>query len=217
MLDEITIAEIVLRVGVALVPAAIIGLERELAAQPAGLRTHVLLGLGSALFTLAGLGFTAGDPSRVAAQVASGIGFIGAGAILQEGRLRVRGLTTAASLWVTASVGVAAGTGAYVAVGAVTVAAVLALSVFKWVEREFLPRRRGQSLSVDLDHDIRLSDAVANIRRVSGSFELRQIEPAEPDGQRLVGHTRLLRTQDFIAVAEQLQELPGVRGVNLMR
>jgi putative Mg2+ transporter-C (MgtC) family protein len=91
-----------------------VGAERELHDQPAGLRTHMLLTIGACLFTLVsayGFGGPA-DPSRLAAQIVTGIGFLGGGAIVRHG-LTVRGLTTAASIWATASIGVAAGAGSY--------------------------------------------------------------------------------------------------------
>lgn len=213
---DLAIIETVIRVLLALVTAAAVGLERELAAQPAGLRTHVLLGLGAALFTIAGIQLFDGDPARIAAQVASGVGFLGAGAILQE-RFRVRGLTTAASLWVTAALGVAAGVGAYVALAAVTLVSLVVLSLLKWVEREYLPRQRGQELAVHLASGVRLGETLDRVRRIAGPFELRQIEPTTDGGQRLVGHVRLRRTQEILQVAEQLQDVPGVRGVSLQR
>lgn len=89
--------------------SAVIGLERELRHQDAGLRTHMLVGLGAALFASVGIAL-GNDPTRIAAQVVSGIGFLGAGAIFRSGEA-IRGLTTAAGLWVVASIGVAAGSG----------------------------------------------------------------------------------------------------------
>lgn len=109
------------RLLIAAAAGLVLGFERELRAQAAGLRTHVLVAVGAALFTVAGAyGFSDiprgpnVDPARIAAQVASGIGFLGAGAILRQG-LGVRGLTTAATLWVSAALGVAAGAGAWAA------------------------------------------------------------------------------------------------------
>lgn len=101
-----------LRLAVALLLGALIGYERERAGKPAGVRTHGMVSLGAALFTLVSLhGFgSASDPARVAAQVVTGIGFLGAGAILHQRNI-VHGLTTAASLWVTAAIGVAVGVG----------------------------------------------------------------------------------------------------------
>jgi putative Mg2+ transporter-C (MgtC) family protein len=107
--------EMMLRLTLALVLGAIIGFERESVDRPAGLRTHILVALGSAAFTLvssagfAGQG-TVRDPARVAAQVVTGIGFLGAGTIWRT-RDTVRGLTTAASIWVVAACGMMAASG----------------------------------------------------------------------------------------------------------
>ena len=99
----------VLRLIVAALLSAVIGLERELRQQDAGLRTHMLVGLGAALFASVGIAMGS-DPTRIAAQVVSGIGFLGAGAIFRSGET-IRGLTTAAGLWLVAAVGVSAGSG----------------------------------------------------------------------------------------------------------
>lgn len=216
MAGQLTIVETILRVLLALGPAALIGLERELAYQPAGLRTHVLLGLGAVLFTLSGLAIAEASPSRIAAQVASGVGFLGAGVILHEG-VQVRGLTTAASLWVTAALGVAAGSGAYLAVGTVTAVALIVLTALKWVERELFPWRRGQALAVDLGADVALREAIAAVERVAGPMQLRQIERVAGGGQRFVGQIHLSRTRDIVGVAEDVRALPGVTGVDLAR
>src|SRR5918996_4488255 len=106
--------ELLARLALAAVLGGAIGAERELNDQPAGLRTHMLLTIGACLFTLiSAYGFGDGtDPSRIAAQIVTGIGFLGGGAIVRHG-LTVRGVTTAASIWATASVGVAVGAGSY--------------------------------------------------------------------------------------------------------
>jgi putative Mg2+ transporter-C (MgtC) family protein len=120
--------ELLIRLLLAAVLGGAIGAERELNDQPAGLRTHMLLTIGACLFTLiSAYGFGGGtDPSRIAAQVVTGIGFLGGGAIVRHG-LTVKGVTTAASIWATASVGVAIGAGSYVlgTGGAVLVVATL--------------------------------------------------------------------------------------------
>jgi len=114
--DLATELDLVGRLLLAAVLGAVIGIEREIHDHPAGIRTHLLVALGSALFTVLSIvGFpsadgTATDPSRVAAQIVTGIGFLGAGAILKYGPT-VRGLTTAASLWAAAGIGMAAGAG----------------------------------------------------------------------------------------------------------
>lgn len=102
------------RIGVAAVGGVLIGFERRRSGKSAGMRTLMLVSMGAALFTLVSIfGFEGHDTSRVAAQVVTGIGFLGAGTILHRGGL-VTGLTTAASIWMAAAVGVAAGTGLYI-------------------------------------------------------------------------------------------------------
>jgi putative Mg2+ transporter-C (MgtC) family protein len=133
MSPEITMT---LRLLLAAALGAAIGYQRERAGKPAGLRTHMLISIGAALFTIVSVFGFAGpaDPSRIAAGVVTGIGFIGAGAIIfrsQEGY--VSGLTTAATIWVSAGIGVAAGAGLYIAsvVTAVVTLAVLFIPHFK--------------------------------------------------------------------------------------
>ena len=117
-----------MRLVVAVLLGSIIGYEREQAAKPAGVRTHGMVSLGAALFTVISLyGFGGiGDPARLAAQIVSGIGFLGAGLILRQ-RGNVQGLTTAASLWVTAAIGVAVGVGMMVMALATTLLVYLLL------------------------------------------------------------------------------------------
>ena len=104
--------EMVLRILLAAALGAGIGLQREKAKRPAGLRTNALICVGAALFTLSGIyGFSGIDPARIAAGVVTGIGFLGAGAIMRREGEIVTGLTTAASIWTVAGIGVAAGAG----------------------------------------------------------------------------------------------------------
>jgi len=105
-----------------------IGYERELTHKPAGLRTHMLIALGSAALTYASLeGFPGSDPARVAAYVVAGIGFVGAGAIIRE-KAKVVGITTAASLWISASIGLSSGAGLYLTASATSILGYIILS-----------------------------------------------------------------------------------------
>ncbi|MEO5986813.1 MAG: MgtC/SapB family protein [Candidatus Limnocylindria bacterium] len=139
-MEDLTLAtqlELTARLVVALVLGAVIGWERELQRMPAGFRTHALVALGAAIFTVVGAyAFTGSnsDPTRVAAQIVSGIGFLGGGAILHYGGT-VRGLTTAASLWAVAGVGMAAGAGLLVMATISTALIIIALEVFQRLER----------------------------------------------------------------------------------
>lgn len=131
----------IVRLTIAALLGGIVGLERQQRHKSAGLRTHILVSLGSCLIMLisyklyAGVqGLTNADPARLAAQVVSGIGFLGAGTIMKEG-LTIKGLTTAASLWVVAGVGLAVGAGYYVGAVTTTVLSVLALTYLPRFER----------------------------------------------------------------------------------
>jgi len=138
--------EVLLRMVVAAVLGAAIGVERELRERQAGLRTHILVSVGAALFTLAGAyGFSdfpsrTVDPTRVAAQIVTGIGFLGAGAIIRQGPA-IRGLTTAATLWIVAAIGMASGGGFYDAAVITTVLVIVSLWPLRivafWVLRRF--------------------------------------------------------------------------------
>lgn len=117
---------VILRILLAVALGAVIGYQREREGKPAGLRTHTLICLGASLFTVAslyGFGITS-DPSRVAAGIVAGIGFLGAGAIMHREGDIVEGLTTAATIWAVAAIGLAAGAGLYV-VSAVATAVIL--------------------------------------------------------------------------------------------
>jgi putative Mg2+ transporter-C (MgtC) family protein len=133
--------DIAVRLALSAVAGMAIGIERELRDQAAGLRTHMLVAVGACLFTIVGAyGFDGeGDPSRVAAQVVTGIGFLGAGAIIREG-VSVRGLTTAASLWVVAAAGTAVGLGMLWATGIATFITLISL----WALRPFRRLLRGR-------------------------------------------------------------------------
>lgn len=140
----IPMVEMLLRMGAGVVFGAVIGYEREHAGRPAGLRTHLLVSLASATFMLVSTQFTyfqqygkddliAVDTSRIAASVVSGVGFLGAGAILRTG-IGVHGLTTAASLWMVSAIGLAAGGGMYLVAGAATLVSLFGLVILRRVE-----------------------------------------------------------------------------------
>jgi putative Mg2+ transporter-C (MgtC) family protein len=126
----------------------IIGLERETLNRPAGLRTHTLVSLGSALIMQVSSS-TGGDPGRIAAQVISGIGFLGAGTILREGS-SVRGLTTAASLWVVAGIGLAVGSGLYIAAAMASALVVFTLAGLARLDRPLRGSARDHEFQVEI-------------------------------------------------------------------
>jgi putative Mg2+ transporter-C (MgtC) family protein len=203
----------------------LVGLERELSEQPAGLRTHLLVALGAALFTAVGAdpasfgladahpggGF---DPTRVASQVVSGIGFLGAGAILHHG-LNVRGLTTAAALWVSAAVGMAAGLGRWTPAVLAAVLTVLALRGLKRVETRV--GRRGAAewrFVVTTAARPPLASLLGAIEH--GSAELRAMRTLEstPSETRIEAVMSLRDGEGPARLAQALVEVEGVRGVD---
>ena len=121
--------ELIVRLLIATMLGALIGYQREIKERPAGLRTHMLVAMGSVIFTILSFSaFSGSDPSRVASYVVVGIGFIGAGTIIQV-KNKVTGITTASSLWVTASVGMTIGVGYYLLGFVASILAVLVLSL----------------------------------------------------------------------------------------
>jgi putative Mg2+ transporter-C (MgtC) family protein len=178
-----------LDLSVRLVVAALLGLavgfEREIHGHPAGLRTHMLVAVGSGLFTvLSAYGFGAGsaavpiDPTRIAAQIVSGIGFLGAGAILKDG-IVIRGLTTAASLWATSAVGMAAGAGEYV-IAAVATATIL---VSLWPINALAERLHGTAVP---EVQLRLAmDHLEALGKVTGILVGHRLEIGQISTQRL--------------------------------
>jgi putative Mg2+ transporter-C (MgtC) family protein len=221
--------ELMLRLLGAAVAGGMIGLEREASDQPAGFRTHMLVALGSCLFTvISAYGFDAFladqpgpqvryDPTRIAAQIVTGIGFLGAGAILRYGTT-VRGLTTAASLWVVAAIGMAVGAGAYLislVTTAITILALLALRPLrtrlvrglKKEHEEFLVDAEPGLEMEQLVHDLGLQGIRIDHFRVEEEDEMKQIVlfltiPPED------------RPEDVVA---RLSRLPGIRNVDWTR
>jgi len=137
------LVDLMLRLLLAAGLGGAIGIERELRRKPAGLRTNILIALGAALFTIMSiqLGHEAGTSDRIAAQIVTGIGFVGAGAILRSGH-NVQGMTTAATIWVNAAIGIAAGAGEYAMAAISTVITLLVLAVLGPFEAYF-DRRAG--------------------------------------------------------------------------
>ena len=148
--------ELLLRMAVSFVLSGAIGAEREFNHQPAGLRTHILIGVGASILMILSLSvpfdegegtYAGGDPGRIAAQVVSGIGFLGGGAILRLGG-DIRGLTTAASIWIVAALGLSIGAGLYLFAGVGPVFTLGTLIVLGRIEKLYVPKRILKQLAV---------------------------------------------------------------------
>jgi putative Mg2+ transporter-C (MgtC) family protein len=208
--------DVLARIGLTVLLAGAIGLERELNTQPAGLRTHVLVGLGAMLFTVAGASIGGSDPTRVAAQVASGIGFIGAGAILRDAG-RIKGLTTAASLWAVAAVGLTVGFGLYAAAATATVVTIVVLYVLKSLENGLFPRVQGRQLLVFTSAGTSVPATVSAVETVVGNLQVTRVSTTDDGGLAIGMHVAAHPEEDVGAVAERLLLLEEITGIELRR
>lgn len=222
----VTHTEIVLRLSMAALLGGLVGLERERLEWVAGLRTHMLVCLGSTLVMIVsvfGFADVVGregvvlDPSRVAAQVVSGIGFLGAGTILFLRREVIRGLTTAASLWTVAGVGLAVGGGLYTAAIATTALILVILALVKPLERRMFRRDQVRRINVVVDRQrLSISALDAALERSNllvKEITLRQWDTPEEDLAQIV----LMRGAPRDAIASllaSLREIDGVRSVS---
>jgi putative Mg2+ transporter-C (MgtC) family protein len=221
----LSLGELFLRIVIAAVLGGLIGFERELSDQPAGFRTHILVALGAALFTLAGAygledfvddsEVTARiDPTRVAAQIVTGIGFLGAGAIIQRG-VSVRGLTTAAALWVTAAVGMAAGFGYVAGALAVTGVSLAALYGLKYIERRAIDKlKKGRVRFVIATRPkLRIGELTGVVEGSGGRIE--SIKVLDEEGDReLIIVVQLTSKAEADYLADELHRLEGVAAVD---
>lgn len=176
--------DFILRIFVGAILGGAIGLEREYRAKEAGFRTHFLVGLGSALFmVLSQYGFgaalsqfahTSFDPSRIASQVVTGIGFLGAGTIIFQKHV-IRGLTTAAGLWVTSAIGLTAGAGLYVLSTAATIIVLLCLETMNIILRRFGTRQIAVTFSSATQESVqRVLDSLRNADVEIDSYNMSQ-------------------------------------------
>jgi putative Mg2+ transporter-C (MgtC) family protein len=205
------------RLALAVLLGGIVGVERELSGKPAGLRTNILICLGSAL--LMDLSITVGmldgevrvgDPARIAAQVVSGIGFLGAGTIMQA-RGEVVGLTTAATIWVVAAIGLAVGAGHRADAITAALLVTLVLTALGWLERWMLSFRRVVNGTVHLRRDARFEEVSSIFRASRIAIQSKKVSE-ESEGLvyrlQLVGPSR-----QYDRLAEELMHRPEVMSV----
>ncbi|WP_459714393.1 MgtC/SapB family protein [Paraburkholderia sp. 2C] len=214
--------ELIARLVMAAALGSVIGFERERLSWAAGLRTHMLVCVGSALIMIvSAFGFfdvlqnehVVLDPSRVAAQVVSGIGFLGAGSILLRGEI-VRGLTTAASLWSVAAIGLAVGGGLYTASIAATIIILVILAGIKPIERRFITVKQRRQLTVLVERGTltfhSLHDALGPSAVRVKQFVVQQCDDSPELDEVAIVFSRV-SSQEYKAVCEQLRQFPGVK------
>ncbi|HEY2938376.1 MAG TPA: MgtC/SapB family protein [Gaiellaceae bacterium] len=214
-------ADALLRLAVAAGLGGAVGLERELREREAGFRTHMLVAVGSALFTIAGAyGFrdflvsggniVRTDPTRIAAQVVTGIGFLGAGAIIRQG-LSVRGLTTAATLWVVAAIGLTVGAGYYWAAVFTTVIALVSLGPLRIVAHRVVSRFRPESgrLLVQLPTGASPGPVVTEVERLGARLDSLEISQ-EADRRNVELDVALPAGADMPGIVARLADVEDV-------
>jgi putative Mg2+ transporter-C (MgtC) family protein len=218
--------EILVRLAAAAALGSVIGFERELREREAGFRTHMLVSVGAALFTLvsayawrdfafsqaSGVTF---DPTRIAAQIVTGIGFIGAGAIIRQG-LSVRGLTTAATLWMVAAIGMACGAGFYWAGVIATAIALVGLGPLRVVSQRIGDRPRRRELEVELEAKASAAPVLAALEQLGVTVASFSIS-ARADGRIMTCGIELPAADTSENVVPRLGELDEVSGVKWVR
>ncbi len=220
-MPELNALDVLVRLLAALVLGGVIGLERERQERAAGLRTVTMVSLGSCLFTLLSIGAFHGstntDPSRVAAQIVTGIGFLGAGTIFLRKDL-VRGLTTAATIWATAAIGMAAATGEFFAALFTTLLILSVLMILKPIERRLFKRPQEARVSLLMprrDGGIEgVRAALARLGAVPQSIEFEEVGPAEDRMEFELDVPPSCTTSDLL---RQLRAVEGVHQITVFR
>ena len=211
---------VLLRILLSAILSGLVGLEREIHGRAAGLRTHILVGVGSTLFMitsiLVALSYShAGgvDPSRIAANVVTGIGFLGAGAIIRYGS-SIRGLTTAASIWAVSAIGLAVGAGIYVAAGITTII-VLSVLILSRLEERMELKQPGKRLFVKVDVDSSTSEKDINnvVDAFGGRVTACDSKADEENKCILITVDAVMERAYYRDVANEVSQLPGVREV----
>jgi len=222
MISDLDITE---RLAAAAVLGSLIGFERERLLWAAGIRTHMLVSVGACLLMIvSAYGFQTViqaphvilDPARIAAQVVSGIGFLGAGAILLRGQV-VRGLTTAASIWAVAAVGLAAGGGLYFAATISTAIMLVILAGLKPLEEAYRSQLQSYEIEVAAERE---AVTAANLKKLLGvrANQIRRVVIEDAEGgaaQRLTVFLTRVSHEDASRAAEKLASASGVRAVDV--
>jgi putative Mg2+ transporter-C (MgtC) family protein len=215
------ILDVFIRILIAAVLGGVIGLEREIREHTAGFRTHILVSLGAAAFTLAssyGLEGTSFDPNRISAGVVTGIGFLGAGAILRYG-VTVRGLTTAASLWTVAAVGLLCAQGFYSAALITTALVIVSLYLLRLIEDKLLYPHVGTPVGVRVHFSCPgyapLAQLVGVLQQARVAVKEMSVEPGEDDSDTIHLFLKLPRGLTPTKLTALIADLNEVRTVSV--
>ncbi len=217
------IYHIILRLFLSALLASLVGIERESVNRPAGLRTHILVCVGSCLIMLSGLylffhfkSSTNIDPARLAAQVISGIGFLGAGTIIKEGTT-VKGLTTAASLWTVAGIGIAIGCGFYIGAIIATILVLIALIAFSKIQRYVTYRCRNEIIKINtIDKPGQLGIIGTELGKLNISIKNLKMEPINDRHLHITLYIVIPRNVSSTVLIENLSKIEGISSTELL-
>ena len=214
-LTEFNTVTVVIRVILAALAGALVGLEREFHGRAAGMRTHMMVALGAALAAMIGMYTVAelvidSDPMRVGAQVISGVGFLGAGTILlRGGGSRITGLTTAAGLWTAASIGLAVGIGFYVGAFMTVIAVMLTFTLITSLEHFLNRKRQRMAIYLELEDVEAVRPTLDMLRTEYGLLEA-QVTPPRSGTHPHVGMEILVRVPQKLSTEENLTRFSGL-------
>lgn len=216
-LREITVLSVILRVFLAVLLGGILGLERGMKNRPAGLRTYMLVCMGSCVIMLTNLYFfqasQAGDPMRLGAQVVSGIGFLGAGTIVVTRRNHIKGLTTAAGLWATAGVGLALGTGFYEAAITAGILIFFTLTVLQKWDHLMHSKTKTMDLYIEIGDQLSIGNLIRSLREMDLEIEDMQLDRDTALEEHVRGILLTLKSpkrRDHNDLLMQVQQISGI-------
>ena len=217
VLREVTFLAIVLRLVCAVIVGGLIGLERGMKNRPAGLRTYMLVCIGSCLIMLTNQYLfqvsQTGDPMRLGAQVVSGIGFLGAGTIIVTRHNQIKGLTTAAGLWAAAGVGLALGVGFYEAALVAGGLIFFVLTGLQQLDNRVRSKTRSMGVYIEISDSMHIGNLVRQVRELGIDIEDIQLEhdSVPEDGARsLIATLKCKKRTDHISLMETIREIEGV-------
>ena len=216
-LREVTYLAVALRILAAVVIGGFVGLERGMKNRPAGLRTYMLVCVGSCLIMLTNQYiyqcYGTGDPVRMGAQVVSGIGFLGAGTIVVTRRNQIKGLTTAAGLWTAAGVGLALGIGFYEAAFVGAFALFFVITLLQRMDNNMHKKSKQMEVYIELSKEIALGDFLRTVREKDleiSNVQREQENDADSGNRAYIATVKSKKRGNHTQILEQLQTIPGV-------
>lgn len=220
-LENFSLFSIVLRIILAMLCGGVLGIERGKAKHPAGMRTYILVCLGSALVMMTGQYmfevFNSGDPARLGAQVVSGIGFLGAGSIIVESNTKIRGLTTAAGLWTSACIGLAIGVGFYSGAIVTTIVVYFVVSKFRIISNHFIHNDVRLRLYVEFDEIENLQELFRNLE--SSGMQIGEVllnNVHEKKAHNAIISVTNIASIDETNLIQSLEKIEGIKTVSII-